>query len=274
MEVSQRPGNAYIALFKMRLIAGMQYRAAAWAGVATQFFWGFVYIMIYRAFYASGNAEPPMPWPQLVPYMWLQQAFLAIIMLWWQDNDLLSGITSGHVAYELCRPYDLFRFWYARLLALRLSNVALRCFPILAIACFLPAAYRMSPPAGVVPAVLFLLSLCLSLFLVAAISMFIYILTFITLSPIGARLIVGVAAEFLQGSVIPIPLMPEPLQRVLNFFPFRYAADLPFRLYSGGIAGTDALFQIGIQILWIVGLLLLGSLAFKRILRRVVIQGG
>ena len=103
--------RTYLAIFRMRLIAGLQYRAAAWAGVATQFFWGFMYIMIYQAFYASSQTQPPMAWPQLVSYMWLPQAFLAIIMLWWQDGDLLAGISSGQVAYELCRPYNLFIFW-------------------------------------------------------------------------------------------------------------------------------------------------------------------
>ena len=266
--------NMYLSMFRMRFIAGMQYRAAAWAGVATQFFWGFMYIMIFRAFYASSSTEPPMPWPQLVSYMWLQQAFLAIIMLWWQDNDLLSSISTGQVAYELSRPYDLFRMWYARLLAMRLSNVLLRCVPILVVAAFLPAQYRLALPAGIGSAAMFLLSLFLSLFLVAAISMFIYITTFVTLSPMGARLLIGVASEFLQGSVIPIPLMPEGLQRVLSFLPFRYASDLPFRLYSGNISGADALFQICVQFVWIVALLALGNLAFKRIMRRVVIQGG
>jgi ABC-2 type transport system permease protein len=264
----------YMSLFKMRMIAGLQYRAAAWAGVSTQFFWGFMHIMIFKAFYASGDAAPPMEWSQLLSYIWLQQAFLAIIMLWWQDGDLLSGITSGNVAYELCRPYDLFSFWYVRLLAVRLSNVLLRCMPILLIAFLLPSNYRMSLPATPVAAVLFIISLTFSLFLVAAISMFIYILTFVTLSPVGARLIIGVAAEFLQGSVIPIPLMPTWLQNVLNWLPFRYTTDLPFRIYSGNIAGTDALFQIGIELVWIIGLLLLGAWAFRRLLRRIVVQGG
>ncbi len=266
--------RTYLAIFRMRLIAGLQYRAAAWAGVATQFFWGFMYIMIYQAFYASSQTQPPMAWPQLVSYMWLQQAFLAIIMLWWQDGDLLAGISSGQVAYELCRPYNLFIFWYMRLLALRLANVLLRCLPILLIASLLPEPYRLSPPAGAGAAGLFLLSLILALFLVAAISMYIYILTFITLSQVGSRLIVGVAAEFLQGSIIPIPLMPQAWQKTLDFLPFRYAADLPFRVYSGSISGRDALFQISIQMVWILALISLGSLAFKQVLRRVVIQGG
>jgi ABC-2 type transport system permease protein len=252
----------------------MQYRAAAWAGVATQFFWGFMYIMIYRAFYASSFAAPPMEWGQLVSYMWLQQSFLMLIMLWRQDGDLLSGITNGNVAYELCRPYDLFSFWYVRMLALRLANAALRCLPILAVAFFLPGDYRLSLPVSGAAFVMFLLSLTIALFLISAISMFIYILTFITLSSTGSRLIIGVAAEFLQGAVIPIPLMPAWLQGVMNWFPFRYVSDLPFRIYSGNISGADALAQVGIELLWAVGLFALGAWAFRRVLRRVVVQGG
>jgi len=264
----------YFSMFKIRLIAGLQYRAAAWAGAATQFFWGFMLLMVYRAFYASSGTEPPMPWAQLVSYTWLQQAFLAVIMLWFQDGELLSSIKDGHVAYELCRPYGLFRMWYVRLLSIRLSSAALRCVPILAVGFFLPGAYRLPPPAGAGAAAMFLLSLGLSLFLVSAISMFIYILTFVTLSPISSRLIIGVAAEFLQGAIIPIPLMPARLQRALDFFPFRYTSDLPFRLYSGSIAGGNALFQIAVQVLWTVVLLALGGYALKRVMRRVVIQGG
>jgi len=264
----------YLSAFRMRLIAGMQYRAAAWAGVATQFFFGLLFIMIYQAFYASTATEPPMPWGQLVSYLWLQQAFLAIIMLWWQDGELLEGISSGQVAYELCRPYDLFRFWYVRLLAMKAANVALRCLPILIVTLLLPSPYNLSLPAGFGAAGLFLFSLVLSLLLMTAISMFIYILTFITLSSLGSRLIIGITAEFFQGAILPIPFMPLWLQQIANFLPFRYAADLPFRIYSGNISGRDALVQIGLQMLWLAGLLVLGQYCFKRVLRRVVIQGG
>jgi ABC-2 type transport system permease protein len=263
-----------MSLFKMRFIAGMQYRAAAWAGIATQFFWGFMYIMIFRAFYDSDASVFPMEWPQLVSYLWLQQSLLLLIMLWRQDNELLAGITSGNIAYELCRPYDLFSFWYVRLLAMRLSSVALRCLPILMVAFLLPSPYNLSLPASLPAALMFLLSITIALFLVCAISMFIYILTFMTMSQIGPKLIIGVAAEFLQGSVIPIPFMPAWMQSVLNFLPFRYTTDLPLRIYSGSISGSDAWLQIGIEILWTVALIMLGAWAFRRIKRKIVVQGG
>ncbi len=94
--------RAYFSAFRIRLIADLQYRGAAWAGVATQFAWGFMLLMLYHAFYDAGG-EPPMPFEQLASYIWLQQAFLSLLMLWWQDQQLLSSIVDGSVAYELCR---------------------------------------------------------------------------------------------------------------------------------------------------------------------------
>jgi ABC-2 type transport system permease protein len=264
----------YIAMFKMKLIAGMQYRAAAWAGIATQFFWGLMLLMIYRAFYSSSGAEPPMSWNQMVAYQWLNQSFFAIIMLWAVDGDLMDGITNGHVAYELCRPYDLYSFWFVRLAGWRLSVFILRCLPILIGVFIIPEPYRMTLPANITSFCAFVLSMSLSLLLVTAISMFMYILTFTTMSSYGSRLVTGIAAEFLAGQIIAIPLMPEWMQRVLDFLPYRYVSDLPFRLYSGNINGADAAFQIGVQIVWILGLCIIGKAAFGRTMRKIVIQGG
>jgi ABC-2 type transport system permease protein len=157
---------------------------------------------------------------------------------------------------------------------MRLSSVALRCLPILLVASLLPGAFRMVLPASLGALAAFLLSMSLSLVLVVVVSMFIYILTFVTMSSLGSRLVLGIAAEFLSGQILPIPLMPQWLQTMLNFFPYRYISDLPFRLYSGHISGAEAAVQIGVQLAWIVGLLLLGKLAFRRVMRRIVIQGG
>ena len=41
----------YLTFFKMRFIAGLQYRVAALAGMSTQIVWGFMEVLLYRAFY-------------------------------------------------------------------------------------------------------------------------------------------------------------------------------------------------------------------------------
>ena len=109
----------YLSFFRIRFIAGLQYRAAAWAGIATQFAWGGMTILMFWAFYQSGENNFPMTFPQLSSYIWMQQAFLAMFMAWFFDNDIFESITSGSIAYELCRPCDVYAMWFVKNMAIR-----------------------------------------------------------------------------------------------------------------------------------------------------------
>ena len=266
--------KAYVSIFKLRMANGMQYRVAALAGVATQLFFGLIFIMILVAFYRLSGSEMPISLPQLTAYIWLQQAFLSLIMLWFRDNELFQLITTGNIAYELCRPTGIYGFWYAKLLAQRLSSAMLRCFPVILIAFLLPEPYRMSLPPHPVNLILFIVTLLLGLFLLVAISMFIYISPFITMSPMGSLLIFALLGEFLAGLTIPIPLFPGWLQNIIYALPFHWSGDFPFRVYSGHISAHDAWMGIPLQFAWIVILVVFGMYAMRGALRRVVVQGG
>lgn len=266
--------RAYYSLFKMRLLKGLQYRSAALAGVSTQFFWGFMYVMIYEAFYSSTTAAQPITLRELIQVLWLQQSFLVFIMLWIRDNELINLITNGNIAYELCRPTDLYNFWYAKLIAQRLSGALLRCFPILIVAVLLPYPYKFSLPPSLTTFLLFIVTLMLGLILIVAISMLIYISVFYTMSGMGSLLIFGVFGEFFSGLIIPVPLMPETLRKVVYVLPFRYVSDLPFRIYAGNIGSREALLSILVQIFWILAIFTIGKLWMRKALNRIVVQGG
>jgi ABC-2 type transport system permease protein len=266
--------RAYYSLFKMRLLKGLQYRAAALAGVSTQFFWGFMFVMIFEAFYKSTSNPQPISFRELIQVLWVQQSFLVFIMLWIRDNELINLITSGNIAYELCRPADLYGFWYAKLIAQRLSGAILRCFPILIVAVLLPYPYNFTLPPSLVDFILFIITLTLGLILIVAISMIIYISIFYTMSGMGSLLIFGVFGEFFSGLVIPVPLMPDALKTIVYILPFRYTSDLPFRIYAGNIGIKEAVISIGVQLLWIAIIVTVGKLWMNRALKRVVVQGG
>lgn len=266
--------RAYLKYFKINLMTGLQYRIAAYAGMATQFFWGFMYLMIYAAFYQNNRSGTDFNFKDLVSYLWLQQAFLAFIMTWFRDQELFDMITKGNLAYELCRPLDLYRFWYVKLLAKRLSAGVLRFAPILIVAFLLPEPYRMALPPTLATAALFLLTLISGLLVVVALSMFVYLLTMKTMSGTGAMLLFGIIGDFLSGSVIPIPLMSSEVRGIVEILPFRYVADFPFRVYSGHISLTNGLYGLCIQWFWLMVLIGLGSLWMRHQLKRVSIQGG
>lgn len=266
--------KAYLSVFKLRISNGLQYRAAALAGIGTQLFFGFMFIMIFEAFYAHAAADAPMSLSEVITYTWLKQAFLAFVVLWLRDNELFQLITSGNIAYELCRPTQIYSFWYVKLLAVRLSSALLRSFPLLAIVFFLPEPYGLQLPPDFATLLLFIAVLFIGLFMIVAISMLIYISVFVTMSPTGSILIFSVLGELLSGLIIPVPLMPEWMQRIVYWLPFHWTADFPFRVFTGNISKYDALSGLFIQLLWLAALLALGRLLMNRALKRLVVQGG
>ena len=42
--------SQYLTLFRLRFLAGLQYRAAALAGIATQFAWGGLLVLLVSGF--------------------------------------------------------------------------------------------------------------------------------------------------------------------------------------------------------------------------------
>ena len=68
----------------------LQYRAAAWAGILTQFCWGALEILLFRAFYRAGASAFPMEFSQLSSYIWLSEAFLSMLATYFFENELLD----------------------------------------------------------------------------------------------------------------------------------------------------------------------------------------
>jgi ABC-2 type transport system permease protein len=50
---------------------------------------------------------------QSISYVWLGQATLAMFP-WNTDREAREAVRSGAVAYELCRPVDLYALWFSR----------------------------------------------------------------------------------------------------------------------------------------------------------------
>lgn len=264
----------YLSFFKLRLIAGLQYRTAAVAGMATQFFWGFMEIMVFHAFYRADPAAYPMTMEATAAYVWLQQALLALVGAWMFEGEIFDTISSGNLAYELCRPIHIYDMWFARSVALRLSRAALRCLPILGVAIFLPKGYGLGMPVSLPAFLCFLVSLTMGLLVMVALNMLVYVSCLYTVSGDGVRILFVSLSEFLAGQVIPLPFFPERIQRILELNPWASIGNVPLRIYGGDMVGEEMLRAMGIQALWLAILLAAGRLLCARGEKRAVVQGG
>ncbi len=261
---------SYWAVLSARFRELLQYRAAAVAGMGTQLFWGLIRVMIFEAFYRSSTAAQPMEIGEVVTYVWLGQAFLALLP-WNIDLNLRSQIRSGGVGYELLRPVDLYSYWFIRSVAWRGAPTLLRAPPLIAVALIFMG---MDAPASWASAGAFVASMAGVILLSAAISTLFNITMLWTISADGMLGLAPAIVTILSGMIVPIPLYPGWAQAVLNILPFRGLVDIPFRLYLGHIPPSDLPLLLTHQLAWTVAIALLGRWLLAMGLRRMVTQGG
>lgn len=265
--------KAYISYFKKELITGLQYRAAAIAGIATQLFWGLIFVMLYKAFYSHTSIDS-INYEELMCYVWLTQSFFACIYIRNKDQDIRNAIVDGNVAYELCRPYNLYWWWFLKLLSKRYAATLLRFSPILILGLIIPKPYGLSLPTSLNAFILFIIALLLGSLIVTAFNIIIHFITFYTMQDKGTSSIINTTAELLSGFAIPLPLMPNIIIKTSEYLPFRLIGDLPFRIYSGNIGTPYAIKSIILQLIWITILLTIGYIIMKKSLKKVSVQGG
>lgn len=264
----------YWSFLRIRFLNGLQYRVAAAAGISTQFVWGAMEILMFRAFYQADPTAFPMTFPALASYIWLQQAFLALYMPWLWETDLFDSITNGNVSYELCRPVRLYNMWFVKTASTRLSRAALRCMPVLLLASLLPDPYNLSAPPNLAVFLLFLLSMGLAFLVTLTFNMVVYMSAFYTHNSRGTRMVVTSLADFLNGSVIPLPFLPDKLGSLISLLPFAAMQNVPYRIYSQDLCGPAMWKALSLQVVWFFVLFGVGRAMEARAMRRVVVQGG
>lgn len=264
--------SAYVGILKMQFKSELQYRTKALSGLLTQIFWGFLRISLFTAFLTSASIDG-FSIPQMCSYIWLGQAFLAAFYIG-LPKDIHQDIVGGNICYKFIRPMDMYNQWFMGLTGMKVAAALLRCFPILILGFCLPSYMGLMAPVSVAAFVLFLISLCVGVAMSVAITLFAIYLSLKTLMPRGAAALVMSITALLNGSLIPIPMMPVAFQKVLNFLPFRYMSDLPYRIYIGNLSIQESCVQIAISLAWLIAMILIGKLCLKSSLRKVVVQGG
>lgn len=265
----------YIAFFRMRFASGLQYRSAYISAIVTQLPWALMECYAYMTIHETNAERFPMELAAVTSYIWLKETFFALFNVWIStDNDIFDLIMNGGISYELCRPLSIYHMWFARVAGGRISSALIRCVPIMIIGFLIPKPYGLSLPASFANLCLFVLTLLLGLGVTVAFCMLVFILCFFTISPQGVRMILTGAIELFSGAVIPFPFIPEPYRRIFEILPFGSMMNVPFRIYTGDLFGTEMIQAILLQIFWIIVLTGFGKLLYRLAERRIVIQGG
>ena len=262
--------KAYLSVFRMRNKMELQYRGAVIGGILCQMFFGIVLVALYRALYES--KPQTMPIEHVTTYVWMQQAFFRMLLA--SDPDLLDKIRNGNISYDMCRPVDMYWFYYARIAAQKLMGSLLRGIPMLIFAAFLPKGWGFIPPASVTGLVTGLLGLMIGLLCVSALENITMAFTMRTLDPRGMQSLLNLLMLILAGNILPLTLFPDSWQKVITLLPYAQLLDGPIRLYTGEYSGAEAPQILLIQLVWTVVLIMLGYSMWNANKKHIIVQGG
>lgn len=270
--------KACVSIFKMKTAEGFQYRMAGIAGASTSIFWVLIEITVYFIFYNYANNKEAgmiagLSLKQIVSYAWLTQ-LLFFMQPMSIDSDILNKITTGDVGIELCRPIDLYFHWFAKTAASRLTPMFWRGSITLLFGLIMPATYRLSPPASLLGFVCMLISCGTAFLLCTAFGMLACTVRLNITWGDGPTFIIMLIGGVLSGAYLPLQLWPDFMQPFLLLQPFAGYLDIPLRLYIGSMPPRDAIWAIGMQIVWIMVFVGIGKMLMFKRLKNIIVQGG
>ena len=262
--------RAYLSAFRMRGKLELQYRGAVLGGVICQVFFGLILVAVYRAMYAGKPQSIPLS--HITSYVWLQQAFFRMLLA--SDPELLDKIRTGAIAYDLCRPLNLYGFYYVRIMAQKMMGSLLRAVPMLVFAVLLPEGWGLLPPASPAGFAWSLAGLLLGLLCVSALENITMGFTMRTLDSRGMQALLNMLMMTLSGNILPLTLFPDRWQWVITLLPYAQLLDAPIRLYTGQTAPSAAPGILAVQAVWTLLLAGIGILFWRMNQKRLEIQGG
>jgi ABC-2 type transport system permease protein len=248
----------------------LTYRAAAWAGLATNLFFGVLRAAVLLALLGSRTEIEGINAQDAITFSALTQAIIAYLSIFgWYD--LMNTVHSGQIANDLLKPIAYFRYWLAIDLGRALVALLLRGVTILVI-------YALFVPITTPPTPAHWLALCVALALAWFVSFgwrfIVNLAAFWSPNALGiGRFAYGIAWVF-SGFFMPLRFYPEWFRAICNATPFPAMVNTVVEIYLGLVEGWALLYLLAQQAAWAVLLYVAAMLIMRAGVRRLVIQGG
>lgn len=260
----------FIELSKRSFRRYMTYRAAALAGLVTNFFFGLLRVAILLALYGERQVVEGYTVQGIITYTGLTQAVIAYLsMFGWYD--LMNSVHSGEVGADLLKPMNYFNFWMAQDLGRALVHLLLRGVTIM-------LGYALMFDLAYPPNLWGWLALIITVFLAWLLSFawrfLVNITAFWSPNARGIGRFAFFLALFASGFMMPLRFFPEWVQQLCYLTPFPHMLNTVVDVYLGVLSTGELITALTIQALWAVGLIVVGQLLLRIGVRRLVILGG
>ena len=262
----------YITLTRAGIIEALQFRLATVVMVIGNLLYLIVVYFLWKAIYASAGTDAVngMTFYDTLIYLVLATAlfnFMEMYTVW----EIGRAIQSGKIVLDLLKPmeYRKLLFWsYSGSFVTQFFFTFLPTFIVVAAVTHGAIGFGLNLPA-------FILSVVMAVSINYSVDFFVGTICLYTESIWGINIMKQVVVLLLSGATIPIAFFPEPLRSAMYYLPFQSIYNAPLTILLGkDMTLADMLPILGLQLLWVVVMMLLSKLFWKVSLRQITVNGG
>ncbi|QDV27728.1 ABC transporter permease [Aureliella helgolandensis] len=211
--------------------------------------------------------------PDMVAYYLLSMLGRAFSSMPGLASTVAKQIRDGEIKKFLIQPIDMVGFLFLGRAAHKVAYYTVSTLPF-ALVFFLCRGYFTAgwPPAETLVA--FCLALLMAFALGYLLDLCIGLIGFWFLEVSSLLFVYMLLNFFLSGHMFPLDLLPEPWHTIVDYLPFKYLAYFPAAIFLGKVSPDELWQQLGVECLWLVGLILTARMLYARGLKRYSGYGG
>ena len=242
--------------------------------IVTQIFlWHAVYDSIGKAAGAGATEIGGFRFRDMVAYYLLTMVARAFSSMPTLASGISRQIREGEIKRYMIQPIDLIGFLMLTRIAHKLAYYAVAIGPF-ALVFFLCRNYFIDgfPPAHIFAAFIasLIMGFLIGFFLEAAIGM----IGFWFLEVTSLLFVYMLFSFFLSGHMFPLSLLPDGIEPLVQFLPFKYLAYFPAAVFLGKIPEDELAMELAVEAGWLVFFIVLCRVAYARGVRRYSGFGG
>ncbi|HEX2034379.1 MAG TPA: ABC-2 family transporter protein [Chloroflexota bacterium] len=255
---------AYVARFKVAIAVQFQYRVALVIWLSWTIMESVIYLVVWSTVARSSGGRVGTYDVQDFAAYFLVSMIVNHLTFTWIMYEFEYRVRQGLLSPLLLKPLHPIHGDVAENVTYKaLTAVVLVPAVALLVVAFEPALH---PEPWAVAA--FLLSLILAFFVRFLAEWTVALTGFWTTRVMAINEMYGVTMLFLSGLMVPLSLLPWPIQVVASALPFRWMVAFPVELLLGRVGPQEALFGFGAQAGWILAMATLAALVWRVGMRR------
>ena len=267
--------KVYLPFTRSVIQTMMSYRLNFFMYIFGEFILVFVLFYIWKAVYASSPSDMinGFTFVDMISYLFISN-ITALATGNGADFSVGDEVRTGDIAMSLIKPIS----YRGRILASELggtSYAALLCaLPIwIGFSIYMHSVHAVGMP-GIMNILFYILSLVLGYGILFLFNFMFGLSAFFVTYIWGFIFVKGTIVRFFSGQLTPLAFFPSVVQRIFNFLPFSSMLYTPSMIYLGKYSTTEMFKMLGLQALWLIIMIVLSNLLWKKAMKKITIMGG